>query len=465
MSNAITKTNGNGAAGATDIMAYAGGLTREQVQLVKTTVITGGTRPVSDNELALFLTICNRRGLDAFSGQIYGIMRKSKEKSGEWVEKLVVQVGIDGYRLLAERTGKYEGVVGPLWCGDDGQWVDVWLSDKPPAAAKVGVYRTGCREPFWGVVTFREFAQTYDGKPMGKWKDMPATMLAKCAESAAIRKAFPQAVGGVTTPEMAGADTELIGASVPATEHSVMSAGGEAGEVETFARLLELYATGIVSVVSDTWDYFRVLTKVLPALKQRIMERPGKLVVRPDSGDPVKIICGDPGAPAGTPENLGTFEVLWRLFGGTINDKGFRVLDPHIGTIYGDGITPERAEAICEELVDQGFVPAMVFGVGSFTYQLQTRDIHGLAMKATYVEIGGQGREIFKAPKTKGGVSKGSARGLLAVSELPGGRFALMQRAAWEDVLDCSFEPVFEDGRLVRRECLAGIRARAQQEA
>ena len=208
MSNQITKTNGNGAAGATDIMAYAGDMTREQVQLVKTAIITGGTRPVTDNELALFLTICNRRGLDAFSGQIYGIMRKSKEKSGEWVEKLVIQVGIDGYRLLAERTGKYEGVVGPLWCGDDGQWVDVWLKPVPPAAAKVGVYRTGCREPFWGVVTYREYAQTYDGKPIGKWKEMPATMLAKCGESKAIRMAFPQAVSGLTTPEMAGADTE-----------------------------------------------------------------------------------------------------------------------------------------------------------------------------------------------------------------------------------------------------------------
>lgn len=208
MTNAITKTNGNGTAGATDIMAYAGDMTREQVQLVKTAIITGGTRPVTDNELALFLTICNRRGLDAFSGQIYGIMRKSKEKSGEWVEKLVIQVGIDGYRLLAERTGKYEGVVGPLWCGDDGQWVDVWLKPVPPAAAKVGVYRTGCREPFWGVVTYREYAQTYDGKPVGKWKEMPATMLSKCAESKAIRMAFPQAVSGLTTPEMVGDDTE-----------------------------------------------------------------------------------------------------------------------------------------------------------------------------------------------------------------------------------------------------------------
>lgn len=210
--NSITKTNGNGtnnaSAPATDIMAYAGDMTREQVQLIKTAVITGGARPVTDNELALFLTVCARRGLDPFSGQVYGIMRSTREKSGQWVEKLVIQVGIDGYRLLAEKTGKYEGLAGPFWCGADGQWVDVWLSDKPPAAAKVGVYRAGCRDPFWGVCTYREYVQTRDGKPVGKWADMPANQLAKCCEAAAIRKAFPQAVGGVTTPEMAGADTE-----------------------------------------------------------------------------------------------------------------------------------------------------------------------------------------------------------------------------------------------------------------
>lgn len=208
---AITKTNGNGPGAQSpqmDIMEYAGNLSHAQVELVKQAVITGGTRPVTNNELALFLTVCGRRGLDPFSGQVYGIMRKSKEKDGTWVEKLVIQVGIDGYRLLAEQTGKYEGIAGPFWCGADGQWVDVWLSDKPPAAAKVGVYRAGCREPFWAVCTYREYVQTRDGKPIGKWQDMPANQLAKCCEAAAIRKAFPQAVGGVTTAEMAAADTE-----------------------------------------------------------------------------------------------------------------------------------------------------------------------------------------------------------------------------------------------------------------
>lgn len=260
----------------------------------------------------------------------------------------------------------------------------------------------------------------------------------------------------------ANADLELIGASVPATEHSVMSAGGQAGEVETFARLLDLYPSGIVSIVSDTWDYWRVLTGVLPALKDRIMARDGKLVVRPDSGDPVKIICGDPDAPAESPEGLGTFEVLWRLFGGTVNSMGYRTLDSHIGAIYGDGITPERAKLICALLVSQGFVPTMVFGIGSLTYQYQTRDVHGLAMKATYVEVNGKGREIFKSPKTKGGVVKDSARGLLAVNEAPGGGLALKQSAAWDDVLDCDLKPVFVDGQLVRHERLAEIRARAE---
>lgn len=206
---AITKTNGTARPPAPlDIMAYAGGMTAAQVDLIKRAVITGGTRQVTDNELALFLTICNRRGLDPFAKQIYGIMRKRKQRDGTWSEELVIQVSIDGYRLLAEQTDRYEGMVGPQWCGADGQWVDVWLKAEPPAAARVGVYRTGCREPFWGIATYREFAETRDGKPVGKWVDMPAHMLSKVAEAAAIRKAFPQAVSGLTTPETACADTE-----------------------------------------------------------------------------------------------------------------------------------------------------------------------------------------------------------------------------------------------------------------
>ena len=119
----------------------------------------------------------------------------------------------------------------------------------------------------------------------------------------------------------------LLGGSVAATEHSVMCAGGEQGEAETFERLLDLYPAGIVSIVSDTWDLWEVLTDILPGLRPRIMERDGKVVVRPDSGDPVDILCGDPAAPAWTPAAKGVIELLWDLFGGVTNAKGYRELD------------------------------------------------------------------------------------------------------------------------------------------
>jgi nicotinamide phosphoribosyltransferase len=142
----------------------------------------------------------------------------------------------------------------------------------------------------------------------------------------------------------------LIGGSVTATEHSVMCAGGELSELDTFGRLLDLYPTGVVSVVSDTWDLWNVLTNILPQLKDRIMAREGKLVIRPDSGDPADIICGDPKAPPGSPAAKGVISLLWETFGGTITEEGYRMLDAHVGCIYGDSITRERADEICRRL-------------------------------------------------------------------------------------------------------------------
>src|SRR5262245_6428712 len=161
----------------------------------------------------------------------------------------------------------------------------------------------------------------------------------------------------------ANADAELIGGSVPATEHSVMCLGGQETEMETYRRLLtDVYPKGIVSVVSDTWDYFGVLTEALPQLKGVIMARDGKLVVRPDSGDPEKIICGDPESAVDSPHRRGTINILWDIFGGTVNTKGYRQLDPHIGIIYGDSITLDRCEAISRNLKAQGFAsPNMIY--------------------------------------------------------------------------------------------------------
>lgn len=254
----------------------------------------------------------------------------------------------------------------------------------------------------------------------------------------------------------------LLGGSVPATEHSVMCAGGELSELETFDRLLELYPEGIVSVVSDTWDLWNVLTVILPQLKDKIMARNGKLVIRPDSGVPEDIICGDPAAPEGSPARKGVIELLWDLFGGTTTSTGHRLLDSHIGCIYGDAITVERADTICMRLAVKGFASAnMVFGIGSFTYQYVTRDTFGFAMKATWCDVDGEGRDLFKSPKTGNGV-KTSARGRLAVHRDAAGELFLTNQATPEQEAKSELRPVWRDGSFLVRETYDVIRNRAQ---
>lgn len=304
-----------------------------------------------------------------------------------------------------------------------------------------------------------------------------------------------------------GADVEkeLVGASVPATEHSVMCMGTKGDEMATFVRLLDLYPTGILSVVSDTWDLWKVCTEFLPTLKDKILAREGKLVIRPDSGDPVDIICGADGFcleealswPCGKqtvndgqsiivgettivkkgdswklhPRHKGVIELLWDVFGGEVNKQGYKVLDPHIGVIYGDAITLERAEQICERLKAKGFASTnIVLGIGSYTYQYNTRDTFGFAVKATYGEVithlhdsltGADGlyiecRQIFKDPITDDGTKK-SAKGLLRVIYDKNG-LTLEDQCTKEEEESGLLEDVFLDGNLVRRQTLLQIR-------
>ena len=260
----------------------------------------------------------------------------------------------------------------------------------------------------------------------------------------------------------ADADKELIGGSVAATEHSVMCSGSKDGELETFKRLItKVYPSGIVSIVSDTWDLWKVCTEYLSALKDIVLQREGKVVIRPDSGDPVKIICGDPNGQA-INERKGVIELLWDIFGGTITNKGYKLLDPHIGAIYGDSINLERAEEICEGLKEKGFASQALFGIGSFTYQYNTRDTFGLAMKATYVEINGEGREIFKNPVTDDG-TKRSATGLLQV-KMENGKFVLIDRVTWEEEKQGELKTVFKNGQLVKEFTLNEIRQRLNED-
>jgi nicotinamide phosphoribosyltransferase len=265
----------------------------------------------------------------------------------------------------------------------------------------------------------------------------------------------------------ANVDEGLVGCSVPATEHSVMCMNGPDGEFDTFRRLItELYPSGIVSIVSDSFDFWQVVTDFLPRLKDGILARKGgpvgdKVVIRPDSGDPVKIICGDPDAKTDR-EYKGAVECLWDTFGGTLTEKGYRVLNPHIGLIYGDSITLERASEIMRRLEAKGLASTnVVLGVGSYTYNYTTRDVHGFAMKATAGEVNGKTIQIFKDPKTDSGMKK-SAKGFLAVGVGQDGKYTLTDGLA--SPVDSHLVTVFQNGYLLVDHKLFDIRNRIAKE-
>lgn len=322
---------------------------------------------------------------------------------------------------------------------------------------------------------------------------------------------------------------ELIGGSVPATEHSIMTSYGKEDEIVGFDRILTKFPTGIVSIVSDSFDLWKVCTEYVVTLKDKILAREGKLVIRPDSGDPVDILCGteiptyedehdclwgmreklDEQTPHGTyggdltltvkiqdeyfeakfepmwnrhdkqyyymdsvslrdlkltkidlpPSAKGVVELLWDAFGGTVNEKGYKVLDSHIGVIYGDSITLARAEQICQRLKAKGFASTnVVLGIGSYTYNYNTRDTLGIAVKSTYCEVNGEPREIFKDPITDDGMKK-SAKGLLRVDNI-NGELVLKDQCTHEEEQGGLLRTVFKDGTRFNPTTLAEIRER-----
>ena len=254
-------------------------------------------------------------------------------------------------------------------------------------------------------------------------------------------------------------EKELVGTSVPATEHSVMCAGGVDNEFDTYKRLItEVYPSGILSIVSDTWDLWKCIDNIIKPLKDKITSRDGKIVIRPDSGDPVKIICGDIEAE---PENefKGVVELLWDIFGGVVNSNGYKVLDEHIGTIYGDSITPERCEAMCSQLEAKGFASTnVVYGIGSYTYQYNTRDTFGFAMKSTLVVINGEEYQIFKDPVTDDGIKK-SNTGAVVIKKI-NGKLVCIDGLALNNNEDDLMRVIFRDGSLLVDDSLKNIRER-----
>jgi phage recombination protein Bet len=209
------------------------GMNREQVELLKRTICKGAT----DDELSLFRMICQRTGLDPFSRQIHAVKRKVKnEETGQWEDALTFQTGIDGFRLISQRTGLYEGQTAPQWCGEDGAWKDIWTENMMPFAARVGVYRKGFREPIWGVAMYQEYVQRKrDGNPIAMWSKMACTMLAKCAEAQAHRKAFPQESSGLYANE------EMIQA-VPAEDDRPLPPPEQPQVVDEMRKSLEAFA-------------------------------------------------------------------------------------------------------------------------------------------------------------------------------------------------------------------------------
>ena len=261
------------------------------------------------------------------------------------------------------------------------------------------------------------------------------------------------------------------------TEHSVMCSNYavDGDETTMVKRLLtEIYPKHNFSMVSDSYDYWRLITELLPECKSEILAHEGTLLVRGDSGDPVDIICGADLLGGTTPEEKGTVQCLWESFGGTLNSKGYKVLDPHIKAIYGDSITPQRAVAIYERLLKKGFAcNNVVLGVGSFsmqclqnednTFNPYTRDTFGIAIKATYAERENQRIEIFKNPKTDTGHFKKSQKGLCYVYEKDGeityidGYGTSYQGEIKEENL---LKTVFKDGKMMKQYTLKEIRDR-----
>jgi len=222
--------------------------TPEQTQLISTTIAPG----CSNDELRLFAYACQRTGLDPFSKQIYAIKRGGK---------MTIQAGIDGLRAIAERTGQLDGSE-TYWCGEDGAWSDVWLGSKPPAAAKTVIHRKGSQHPFVGVARFADY-----NAGQGLWSKMGATMIAKCSEALALRKAFPADMSGVYSTD------EMDQAVEPVTVTSNAAPALPAGDAKVFQ------AGKVAIAKADTMDKLQEVTKRMETRKGDLSEEQNQQLI------------------------------------------------------------------------------------------------------------------------------------------------------------------------------------------
>lgn len=254
-----------------------------------------------------------------------------------------------------------------------------------------------------------------------------------------------------------------IGLSVPATEHSVMCAYGRDNEIGAFRTMLRQNPSGIVSIVSDTYDLWNVLTVIADELKPDILARDGKVVFRPDSGDPKTILCGDEAAPAGSPARKGAIRLLDELFGSTVNSKGYKELNPKVGLIYGDGMYYSRIADILGTIKVMGYATTnLVIGVGGILLQQHNRDDMGFAIKATHARVGTEDRELFKDPVTDSG--KRSHKGFVRIDRLEGGEYVTTDRVSAEKEKGGLLVEVFRDGKMLKEWTFEEVRALARKE-
>jgi nicotinamide phosphoribosyltransferase len=252
----------------------------------------------------------------------------------------------------------------------------------------------------------------------------------------------------------------LIGASVPASEHSIMCSYGYENELEAFNAMMDKNPTGIVSIVSDTYNFWNVMTDFTSKLKDKILAREGKVVFRPDSGDPKLILCGDPTAPANSPERKGAIVLLAEQFGTTVNSKGYKELNPKVGLIYGDGMYYDRYVDILNTMENMGFASTnLVIGVGGLLLQQHNRDDLGFAFKATFAIVNGQERILFKDPITDSG--KRSHKGLMMLEKV-GDKYITRDQVTEDEEARGELETVFINGKILIETDLTTIRERAK---